>query len=320
MIDHDRLFKELLSTFFFEFLELFVPQLAAEVDPASLSFLDKELFTDVSSGERHEVDLLVQARFRNRDSLFLVHVENQAQAQADFARRMFRYFARLHEKHLLPVYPIAVFSHEAPGIEPNEYRVQVGGWEVLRFNFQCIQLRRLHWRDYLRQPNPVAAALMARMGMEQSERARVKLECLRLLTSLRLDRARQRLISGFVDTYLPLDQAETLQFNDQADTVLEHVEKEKIMELTTSWKEEGRAEGKVEGKAEGKVEGIAEGKAEGRVEGEVRVVLRLLERRCGVLPPPLLERVRGLSLERLEDLAEALLEFNGAADLERWLH
>jgi hypothetical protein len=79
---------------------------------------------------------------------------------------------------------------------------------------------------------------------------------------------------------------------------------EKIMELTTSWKEEGRAEGK----------------AEGRLEGEVRVVLRLLERRCGVLPPPLLERVRGLSLERLEDLAEALLEFNGAADLERWLH
>jgi flagellar biosynthesis/type III secretory pathway protein FliH len=141
-----------------------------------------------------------------------------------------------------------------------------------------------------------------------------------------------------------LDEPETLQFNHEADTVLEHVEKEKIMELTTSWKEEGRAEGKVEGKAEGKVEGIAEGKvegiaegkaegiaegkaegiaegkAEGRLEGEVRVVLRQLERRCGVLPAPLLERVRGLSLARLEDLAEALLEFNGAADLERWLH
>jgi predicted transposase/invertase (TIGR01784 family) len=100
MIDHDRLFKELLSTFFDEFLELFVPQLASELDPDSLSFLDKELFTDVGSGERHEVDLLAQARMRDEDSLFLVHVENQAQAQADFSRRMFRYFARLHEKHL----------------------------------------------------------------------------------------------------------------------------------------------------------------------------------------------------------------------------
>src|SRR5262245_24576370 len=118
MIDHDRLFKELLSTFFVEFLELFVPQLAA-LDPASLSFLDKELFTDVSSGERHEVDLLARARLRNRDSFFLVHVENQAQPQADFARRMFRYFSRLHDKHLLPVYPIAVFSHEGGGVEPS---------------------------------------------------------------------------------------------------------------------------------------------------------------------------------------------------------
>jgi hypothetical protein len=87
-----------------------------------------------------------------------------------------------------------------------------------------------------------------------------------------------------------------LQFAHQADTVLGHLEKEKIMELTTSWKEEGR------------------------VEGGLRVVLRQLERRCGALTPPLLERVRGLSSEQLEDLAEALLEFHSIADLERWLH
>ena len=34
------------------------------------------------------------------------------------------------------------------------------------------------------------------------ERPRVKLECLRLLATLRLNPARMRLISGFVDTYL----------------------------------------------------------------------------------------------------------------------
>ncbi|HXJ60438.1 MAG TPA: hypothetical protein VNU68_27650, partial [Verrucomicrobiae bacterium] len=55
------------------FLELFVPELAAELDPATISFLDKELFTDVSSGERHEVDLLARARFRGQDSFFLIH-------------------------------------------------------------------------------------------------------------------------------------------------------------------------------------------------------------------------------------------------------
>jgi len=309
MTDHDRLFKELLTTFFVEFLELFVPELAADLDPATVGFLDKELFTDVSSGERHEVDLLARARFRGQDSCFLVHVENQAQSQADFARRMFRYFARLHEKHGLPVYPIALFSHETARPEPNEYVIQFSGWEVLHFRFRCIQLQRLNWRDYVRQANPVAAALMARMGMAVEERARVKLECLRLLTSLQLDRARQRLISGFVDAYLRLSPAEALQFAGQADTILGHLEKEKIMELTTSWKEEGRAEGR------------AQGRAEGQTEGELRVVLRLLQRRLGaVLPTSLEARVRGLSPGQLENLAEALLDFTSIAELENWLN
>lgn len=35
MIDHDQLFKELLSTFFVEFLELFLPQLAQSINAES---------------------------------------------------------------------------------------------------------------------------------------------------------------------------------------------------------------------------------------------------------------------------------------------
>jgi hypothetical protein len=31
MIDHDRLFKELISTFFVEFLDLFLPQIAKDI-------------------------------------------------------------------------------------------------------------------------------------------------------------------------------------------------------------------------------------------------------------------------------------------------
>jgi hypothetical protein len=52
-IDHDRLFKELLTTFFWEFLDLFFPDVAAYTDRASLEFLDKEVFTDITEGERY---------------------------------------------------------------------------------------------------------------------------------------------------------------------------------------------------------------------------------------------------------------------------
>jgi hypothetical protein len=110
MTDHDRLFKELISTFFQEFLELFLPELRAYLEAGSIEFLDKEIFVDVTSGHRLEPDLVAKVRFKGRPSFFIIHVENQAQAQTEFGRRFFRYFSRLHDKYNLPVYPIVVFS------------------------------------------------------------------------------------------------------------------------------------------------------------------------------------------------------------------
>ncbi len=39
MIDHDRLFKELISTFFIEFLELFLSQVTSQINYDSVEFL-----------------------------------------------------------------------------------------------------------------------------------------------------------------------------------------------------------------------------------------------------------------------------------------
>ncbi len=59
-------------------------------------------------------------------------------------------------------------------------------------------------------------------------------ECLRLLTTLRLDPARMQLISGFVDTYLDLNAAEEQVFKAAVDTIgLSN--KEEYMEIVTSW-------------------------------------------------------------------------------------
>ena len=57
------------------------------------------MFTDVTAGERHEADLVVRGRFKGQDAFFLIHVEHQSKTESDFGRRMFRYFARLHEAH-----------------------------------------------------------------------------------------------------------------------------------------------------------------------------------------------------------------------------
>ncbi|MBW4552785.1 MAG: Rpn family recombination-promoting nuclease/putative transposase, partial [Aphanocapsa sp. GSE-SYN-MK-11-07L] len=61
-----------------------------------------------------------------------------------------------------------------------------------------------------------------------------------------------------------------------------------------------------------------EGREEGREEGERSLILRLLTRQVGELPEELQSRIHALSLEQLENLGEALLEFEAIADLEAW--
>ena len=64
---------------------------------------------------------------------------------------------------------------------------------------------------------------------------------------------------------------------------------------------------------------LAEGRQEGEVRGEAKVTLRLLNRRCGPLTGATTTQIQALPLEQLEVLADALLDFQGPADLAAWL-
>ncbi len=310
MIDHDRLFKELLSTFFIEFIELFFPEVMTYLEPDSITFLDKEIFTDVTAGERYEADLLVQAKFQNRSSYFLIHVENQSYNQANFNQRMFRYFSRLHEKYNLPIYPVVVFSYDRPlKAAETSYQVEFPDFKVLEFNYRVLQLNRLNWRDFLNQHNPIASALMAKMKIEPEDRPKVKAQCLRLLVALKLDPAKMQLISGFIDIYLNLDEAEEQVFQEELGTI-ESEEREQVMQIVTSWMKTGIEQGRKEGLEEGRLEGL---------QRETELIIRLLERKIGQLTPEVEAQVKELDISNLENLGEALLDFEQLEDLTFWL-
>jgi predicted transposase YdaD len=318
MIDHDRLFKELLKTFFLDFLDLFAPEMAALIDAESVEFLDKEVFADAVTGDRYEADLVVKVRLRGETAYVIFHIEHQAQHEADFVERMFWYFALFHHRHRTPVYPIAILSYATPRAEqPNVHRVAFPNREVLRFEYHAIQLNRLNWRDFVRRENPVAAALMAKMDIAKEDRPRVKLECLRLLATLKLDRARMSFISAFVDTYLKLSPTEEAKFETELAELVPQ-EKEEVMELTTSWMERGIEQGLQQGLQQGLLRGREEGLHQG-LERERELALRFLTRKVGPVTPEIELRVRTLTHERLEALADALLDFATPDDLTRWL-
>jgi len=62
-----------------------------------------------------------------------------------------------------------------------------------------------------------------------------------------------------------------------------------------------------------------QGREEGREEERHEMVLRLLTRRCGPLSAETTAQVQQLHAEQLLELADALLDFTSAADLEQWL-
>ena len=146
---------------------------------------------------------------------------------------------------------------------------------------------------------PVAAALMAKMKIDPADRPRVKVECLRMIANLKLDKARTHQLSGFIDSYLRLNSVEKEQFQVEVDKIKLPQERENVMEITTSWKEEGRVEG--------------------RESATRALAIKLLTKKVGNLSPELLARVSSLNLDRLEALAEDLLDFKHVGDLERWM-
>ncbi|KMY59734.1 Rpn family recombination-promoting nuclease/putative transposase [Geobacillus sp. FSL K6-0789] len=293
-IDHDRLFKELLSTFFEEFLLLFFPNVYEHIDVRHLSFLTEELFTDVTAGEKHRVDLLVETKMKGEEGLIIVHVEHQSYAQRTFPERMFLYFSRLFQKYRRRILPIAIFSYDEHHDEPSSLVVQFPFLTVLDFRFLTVELRKLPWREYIRRDNPVAAALLSKMGYNESEKVEVKKEFLRMLVRLELDEAKQRLLFGFFETYLRLSEAEEIQLRNEV-SQMETKEAKQVMELIVSYEQRGMEKGIQQGVKQG----MKQGRQKGIEEGKIDIAKKMLAKGYDV---DTIHELTGLPAEKIEQL------------------
>jgi predicted transposase YdaD len=143
---------------------------------------------------------------------------------------------------------------------------------------------------------------MTKMRIAPGDRPRVKLECLRMLATLKLDKARATLIGAFMTNYLELTSGETAVYNKMLKTVEPKV-REVVMQLTNEWIEEG----------------VQKGLRRGRQEGRRDLILRQLRRRVGAIPAKLARQVDRLDDAAMIALGDALLDFTSPADAQRWL-
>jgi predicted transposase/invertase (TIGR01784 family) len=245
--DHDQLFKELIHTFFAEFLELFFPVVHKYIDVSAIRPLSEEVFTDLLGGESRRADIVIEAKLKGEETILIIHVEPQSYYQTNFHERMYLYFSLLYNKYRKPILPIAVFTYDKNYNEKNEFTMSFPFFHVLSFQFLTLTLRKLRWRDFIYSNNPVATALLCKMGFSEEERVEVKKEFLRMLVRMQLDPARQRLIYGFFERYLKLT-------DEEEEVLMQEVNKldpelaSKIMELPISYEEKGKEIGRNEEK------------------------------------------------------------------------
>jgi Domain of unknown function (DUF4351)/Putative transposase, YhgA-like len=301
--NHDELFKTLISEHFLSFLNLLFPKVASMLDPEKLTPLDKELFR---GGKKKIADVVVKAKYQGKEAFFLILIEPQSTKQADFGKRMFHYFARLHERYDLPVYPIAVLSYDAPkNKEISVYKlIFPDGKKVLEFRYETVQLNQLNWEDYIGIANPVAGVLMAKMPFKKGDKRRVKLESYKTLFSLNLGDTELEFLLGFVDNYLRLDVEEDNEFQEE---LKQAVGSERVMKIMPDWKREGY------------MQGLEEGEQKGKLEGKLEVVFMLLNQRMGKLGSALENQIFKLNEPQIDALIASVMNLNNQADLINWL-
>lgn len=285
--NHDLLFKQLFRHFFKDFLKAFFPKIYDQIDVKSATLLSGEVFTDIVKGKTRKLDIVIRATVKNKKSLIIVHVEPQSSQQSNFNERMFSYYSLLYHEYRLPIIPIAVFTYDSPW-EKDSFSIQALDTTYLHFRYHTLHLKKMNWRAFIRNDNPVVAALLSKMGYTVEERILVKIEFMRMLWRLQLDEAEQRLIYGFFETYLTLTDEEENTFME---TVKQFDDAEEIFKIPISYEEKGIKKG------------MEQGVKEGFFKAKKDVAIKMLKEG---LPLELIMKITNLNNETLEELKKQL--------------
>lgn len=303
--DNDSPWKEILEAYFPQAMQFFFPQTAALIDwERPHQFLDKEfqqIDREAKQGRRYADKLVKVWHIQGEEIWLLIHVEVQATSEDNFAQRMFSYSLRIFDKFDKPAVSLAILCDADSNWRPNQYSYSYPDCS-LQFKFGTVKLLdyQHRWHELEESDNPFATVVMAHLMTQQTskylgERKSWKFNLIRRLYEQGLQERDIRNLYRFIDWVMVLPKALEAEFWQE----FKEFEQERSMSYITT--------------------GERIGYERGKQEGEQVLVLRQLQRRVGNLPEEIQQRICSLSLEQLEALGEALLDFSANADLLDWL-
>jgi hypothetical protein len=302
-VAHDQFWKEVLTAFFREFLELFFPDVAAQID-FDAGYIDpkQEVFTDVPEGERRTIDLVFEVTTRAGDARWvLVHVEVERERRGDMPYRMWEYYHLLRLRRKLSVFPVVLYlAPGAGGLTQERYGEGAFGRETVDFRYDVVDLPDLSAEDYLEQENVLAPALSALMRSSATSRVMRKLRAYSRIVRSDVDEARRMLLAAVVERYLKLDVSEEEQFQRE-------IGSEEVTEMKTLYDY---------AYAHGAEEGEARGEARATVRERKLMLRRLVASKLGDVPEGMAARIETLEdPDTLDRLIQGILDGRTLVDL-----
>lgn len=299
--DVDGAWKQVLRDLLPECIAFAHPDLHRAINwSRTPEFMDKELQAVArrAATGRRNVDLLAKVWLHDGEERWLfIHVEVQAQREADFAERMYLYHTLLFLQHRRPIVSLAILIDPQADWKPTNYTYDHWGCAI---EFRYPVLKILDWRgreaQLAQSTNPFAQVALAQLAILTSHGQ------LASLAEMRRAIVRQLYRAGYSQTYV----LALLTFMDWTMAMPEETIAAIDAEVA---REEGVTVQRLKSRWEERTE----------LQGQRQLVLLLLERRCGVLDDATRERISDLPGNRLVVLAEALLDFTDRSDLDRWL-
>jgi hypothetical protein len=310
MVDHDQRFKSLLKAFFAEFFQVFFPDWADRFDFSRVDWLEQEVFTDPTRGQRRSLDLVARLPLRPGVPppasapgepadcwLTLIHIEIDSRDTVVLLRpRMVSYYEQLRRQHDLPVLPIALYLRVGlDGVGWDVYEEKYWEHRLLSFEYAYVGLPGLDGERYVAGEHLLGVALTALMRVPPARRAAVHAEALRRLAEARENEYRRYLLLDCLEAYATLDEAQAQELGALLRT--ERYQGAQAMAVTTFEK------------------GVQAGLQQGLQQGQRTTLRKQLEIRFGPLSPGAQQRLESLSPERLEALTLELLTAQSLQEL-----
>lgn len=299
-VDHDALFKELLHEFLPEFMRLFFPEIAAQIDFRGTEFPQQEVFTDFPDGARRNTDVLALVRsLTGEPEALYIHIEVESQRRGTFPYRLWEYYSLLRIRRKLRIIPIVLYlSPGAGGLVMETYREDVFGQNYLSFQYHAVGLPDLNADDYRERDEPLSVTLSALMRLNAvSALERKWAAILAIARNKTINEAQKELLSTVIESYIELQGAEAAEYEKRVAATQE-------VEMYVGYYER---------------RGIEKGVVQGALREKREILLRLGRKRLGEPNARIVAEIEAAEGSALDAASEGLFEAESWDELREYL-